>query len=156
MALNVLQWNCRSIYKKLPEFKAYISMMDPIPDVICLQETFLSSKYEPIISGYSIVRKDRPPHLGRGGGVCFLVKSSISFNELSISFTDEKVQFLGIQINDLVLFNVYNPPTNKLLTSALNSVVCGHPKLLLLGDFNAHHPMWGSATSNWNGRTISR
>ena len=155
MALNVLQWNCRSIYRKLPEFKAYISMMDPVPDVICLQETFLSSKYEPIISGYSIVRKDRPPHLGRGGGVCFLVKSSISFNELSISFTDEKVQFLGIQINDLVLFNVYNPPTNKLLTSALNSVVCGHPKLLLLGDFNAHHPMWGSATSNWNGRTIS-
>jgi len=34
---------------------------------IRIQETHLSNKYQPAITNYIIIRKARPPHLGRGG-----------------------------------------------------------------------------------------
>ena len=58
-SLNILQWNCRSILRKLPEFKNYLNNLKIIPDIICLQETFLNYRYNPQIVGYTMLRKDR-------------------------------------------------------------------------------------------------
>ena len=69
MAVTILQWNARSILKKLPEFKKYLSDLAFLPDVICIQATHLSPKHNPILPGYSVIRKDRPPHRGKGGGL---------------------------------------------------------------------------------------
>jgi len=67
MVVTILQWNARSIFKKLPEFKKYLSDLAFLPDVICIHETHLSPKYNPILPGYTVIAKDRPPHRGKGG-----------------------------------------------------------------------------------------
>ena len=66
MALTSMQWNCRPIYKKLPELKQCISQLNNQPDVICIQETHLNAKYQPAIPNYSTIRMDRPLHQGKG------------------------------------------------------------------------------------------
>ena len=66
-----MQWNCRSIFNKLPELKHYLSTLEKLPDLICLQETFLSLRYNPSIPRYCLLHKDRTQ--GRGGGICILL-----------------------------------------------------------------------------------
>ena len=82
-SLKILQWNCRSIFSKLPEFKHYLTTLTSLPHIICLQETFLSLKYNPSIPGYNFIRKDRSPIHGKGGGVCMFIKSDIIFKEIT-------------------------------------------------------------------------
>ena len=75
---NILQWNCRSIIRKLPEFESYLINLKIIPDIICSQETFLSCKHSPKHTGYTILRKDRCSG-GAGGGVAIFVRNDIYF-----------------------------------------------------------------------------
>ena len=82
-SITTLQWNCRSILWKLPEFKNYLMNLNVNPDVICLQETFLSSNHNPKLPGYIMRRKD-PCTGGSGGGVAIFVKSDIYFADLRI------------------------------------------------------------------------
>jgi len=84
MALHILQWNCRSIYKKLPEFKHYLSHLPIVLDILCLQETHLTSRYYLNIPNYVMIRKDRPLPLEKGGGICICVKNTLSFSEICI------------------------------------------------------------------------
>jgi len=74
-----MQWNCRSIFHKLPEFNQYLYTLDELPDAICLQETQLTSKYQPTIPSYVIQRKDRPPHRGKAGRYSNLYQKFIEF-----------------------------------------------------------------------------
>ena len=82
-SLKILQWNCRSIFSKLPEFKHYLTTLTSLPHIICLQETFLSLKYNPSIPRYNLIRKDRSPTHEKGGGVCMFIKSDIIFKEIT-------------------------------------------------------------------------
>jgi len=83
MAITILHWNARSIFKKLPELKQYLAGLTMRPDVICIQETHLTPKYHPVFPNYTILRQDRPPVKGKGGGYWFAsnhLSSSQKFN----------------------------------------------------------------------------
>ena len=155
MAFSILQWNCRSIFNKLPEFKYYLSSLQELPDFICLQETFLSTKYNPHISGYSLVRKDRPLAQGKGGGICMFIKTGINYNELyDFEDIDGNEEIMAIEVNGITLVNLYNKPNNHLSINTLNAL-SKFKKVLVVGDFNAHHPMWGSSRLNYSGSVLA-
>jgi len=62
MALIVMQWNARSIYRKLPELKQYLASVTALPNLLCIQETHLKPKYHPDFQNYTMLSKDpRPP-----------------------------------------------------------------------------------------------
>jgi len=69
MGFSILQWNSRSIFKKWHEFKNYLSALDDLPDVLCIQESHLTPKYQPSIPHYQVIRKNRPLSKGKGGGI---------------------------------------------------------------------------------------
>jgi len=108
MAVQVLQWNCRSIFRKLPEFKQFLSTFRTLPDIICLQETHLTPKYQPSLPGYTLLRKDRPPHLGKGGGLCVAVKHSVGLLR-SYHCKSRCYGSHGYQIKRLVSFQHLQP-----------------------------------------------
>ena len=153
VALNILQWNCRSIYKKLPEFKHYLSHLPVLPDIICLQETHLTSRYYPNISNYVMIRKDRPRALGKGGGICICVRNTLSFSEIRIPVINSYLEVIGITINDYAIINVYNPPRNIMNILDLG-FLSRFRRIILLGDFNSHHTMWGGHSINPSGRSL--
>jgi len=73
MGFSILQWNSRSIFKKWDEFKNYLSALDNLPDVLCIQESHLTPKYQPSIPHYQVIRVDRRLSKGRGGGLMVCV-----------------------------------------------------------------------------------
>ena len=69
MALQVLQWNCKSIQNKLAILLRYLTTFKILPDMLCLQETHLNQNSSSLLPGYKLSRKDRP---NSKKGVCFL------------------------------------------------------------------------------------
>jgi len=43
------------------EFKNYLSTLENLPDVLCIQESHLTPKYQHSIPHYYVIRKDRLP-----------------------------------------------------------------------------------------------
>jgi len=62
------------------EFQIYIlksgmkSALDNLLDVLCIQESHLTPKYQPSLPHYHVICKDRPPSKGKGGGLMVCVK----------------------------------------------------------------------------------
>ena len=141
-SLTFLQWNCRGIYKKLPEFKHYLYAMQSLPDILVLQETHLIQKYTPKLPGYQLFRKDRTLY---SGGVAFFVRDSLNSNEYDLSSPSE-FDTLCITVSGLILCNVYISPSSKNFDfTFLESLTS---RSLIFGDFNAHHVSWGRANNS--------
>jgi len=111
MGFTVLQWNSRSLFKKWYEFKNYLSTLDNLPDVLCIQESHLTPKYQPSIPHYHVLRKDRPPSKGKGGGLMVCLKTSLDFSKNDATFPgSSNLEVLGIAVHGFSIFNICNPP----------------------------------------------
>jgi len=119
------------------------------PDIICIQESYLTNKCNFSISNYCIFRRDRSDG-NKGGGVAILLKKGIVYSNVT---KYESIEAISISVKigniEVKLSNVYLPhgPPENLETlldlfQERNSIVCG--------DFNAKHPLWGSReTDKW-------
>ena len=154
MDLSFIQWNCRGIYRKINELKNYLGNAETLPDIIALQETHLVPKYKPKINGYEMVRKDRDI---KGGGICIFIKNEIPFIEIDLGDVSP-IEAQCIRIQETYFFNVYIPPNKNVERHRIMSMLdVREPravKKVIVGDFNAHHPMWGSAITNSRGRHV--
>jgi len=59
MGFSILQWNSHSIFKKWHEFKNYLSALDDLTDVLCIQESHLTPKYQPFPSKTGLFPKEK-------------------------------------------------------------------------------------------------
>ena len=120
--------------------------------VLCLQETHLTphksisffNKY-----GYSIFRSERTQE--RRGGLLTAVHSSALCSP-SFTFTSQvEHQSLRITYHNKTfhLINVYDRTTK--LDSIFYQQIARLPNLVLIGDFNAHHQVWGNSKNNKKG-----
>ena len=144
---SILQWNANSLSSNGHEFKLNVDLIKP--EIICIQESFLSEKQNFVISGYNCIRLDRTHH--RCGGVATFIKNGIPY---TIEDQGKDIEFLSISIKcnntSYIISNVYIPryhPTMKLdevnkIFSKKNSIICG--------DFNGKNTIWGSPiTDTW-------
>jgi len=153
MGFSILQWNSRSIFKKWHEFKNYLSALDQLPAVLCIQESHLTPKYQPSIPQYQVIRKDRPLSKGKGGGLMVSVKTFLDFSNIDVALQGSSIlKVLGIAVHGFSIFNIYNP----LQPLDLHHLwfLSNFAKVILCGDFNAHHGMWGSEYTNCSGRSL--
>ena len=145
IGLTILQWNANGIRSRTAEFRRYLSSTSNRPDIICLQETNLKSDQHWRLTGYNLVRKDSN---SLKGGVAIYIHNSISYTILK---TNDNICNTGISIRcngtDLNIITIYNPPGTKIDKTDYNSLF-NLPNLLVLGDFNAWSPLWGSSTTN--------
>jgi len=112
MGFTILPWNFRSIFKKWHEFKNYLSTLDNLPDILCIQESHLTSKYQPSIPHYHVIRKDHPPSKGKGGGLMVFVKTSLDFSKIDVALPgSSNLEVLGIAVHGFPIFNISNPPS---------------------------------------------
>ena len=148
---TVLQWNARSVHSNGPEFSNYLSSLHKLPEVICIQETFLKPEHRFSLRGFSIERSDRQ---GGYGGVAIAVRNDVAYSNcrnidgiegIALTITNEK--------GSLEIINVYAPPNIELnkeiykhIFSAQNALICG--------DFNAKSPLWGSPIPDSRGSFI--
>ncbi len=58
MVFHILQWNARSLIANGQEFKKVVDELEVLPDVMCLQETWLRTHLEFVTPGYNSIRCD--------------------------------------------------------------------------------------------------
>jgi len=70
---TIIQWNCHSLLSRKPELVRFLTMQTNLPDILCIQESFLNEKISLFsICGYTIERRDRAQ--GQGGKLVILIK----------------------------------------------------------------------------------
>ena len=163
-SLRLLQWNAGGLRARSTELLHFL--LSHSVDLICIQESNLSSSSSFRIPGFSALRSDytcfrsgilSPDTTHASGGVFIFVRQGLFFSELSttsLSSLDPCSDYVGVNISlnnsSLLSFlNVYAPPicsspmdgrTNSFAPSILPS----SSNLFILGDFNCHHPLWDS------------
>ena len=133
--------------------------------VAAIQETKLKlGSKDPKVPGYTILRRDRPD--GRdGGGLAFLVHSSVKFTPIDTSFNSDphlELQAISATINGapIEVYNAYCPPnSSRALPPAYQpdiDVIFDNVQgeALVLGDWNAHHEEWFSPSNDARGEVL--
>ncbi|KYN13209.1 hypothetical protein ALC57_14595 [Trachymyrmex cornetzi] len=151
---QILYWNC--VLGK----KAEIEKLSKSFDIIFLAETCIKVNHDFRIRGFDCLRMDA--NMADIRGMIVLIRNPIIYSFLDLSsMIDCSFEALGIKIpfnnSHLFLIGVYrhsNVRVSNFAISALTSFVADHHFSILLGDFNAHHPMWGGTRSNRVGRAL--
>jgi len=153
MALKIISWNAHSLQAHPRELKHYLSKTRKLPDIICVQETWLKadSKFE--IPGYSREMKCRKDT--RGGGVATFILNEIKY---LVDGMPSDVEGLAIKIQtngtELTIVNLYLPP-NADVSAATISEILGKTNVIICGDLNAKHPLWGASEEDERGKFLS-
>ena len=87
------------------------------------------------MNGYNVEFKCRNDR--SCGGVCILIKESISYYNIEVEFDVEAVA-IKLKIDSMVtaLVSYYNPPNSKLSCKFLHSIKKDNKNYILLGDLN--------------------
>lgn len=151
-SLKIIHWNVCSIRNK----KDYLIFLinEQNPDVVFLNETWLKSEECFHIRGYRIIRDDR----GDGhGGIASLIKENVQFQRVVVddTYLPTVFQYIAVHIDNTTYINLYNPPDNNIYPKSWERFVKSFfGEICILGDINAHHPLWDTTPINRNGRTV--
>ena len=154
---KILQWNTNGIGNKQMELSIFLEAQKV--KVAVIQEFKLTAQSRsPNIQNYTLLRQDR--RLRPGGGLMFFIHNTVSFTRKPLSTTsknDPHLEELTISIamdnTELLITNVYIPPAsscNGRYSPPLDHLLTGTDSLVI-GDFNAHHSLWHSGTTDTRG-----
>ena len=157
---NILQWNANGIGNKQTELSIFLEAH--AVKVAVIQESKLTAKSKgPNIQNYTLVRQDR--RQGPEGGLLFFIHNSVSFNgkpQSTTSKNDPHLEELTISIamdnTELLIINVYIPPAsscNGCYSPPIDHLLIDTDSLVL-GDFNAHHSLWHTGTTDTRGNQL--
>ena len=152
----ILQWNVGGLISHLPEFKQHLMKSRPL--IAAIQETHFRNTdvYNYNVPGYSLYRQDiNLPN--RQGGVALYVTNSLPQHETVIR-SPLNVVAVTVRLfeKDVLFLSLYLPPNSPVVTqSALANLFSQMPEnCVVLGDFNAHNPIWGSLRLTRRGSEI--
>jgi len=114
------------------------------------------------LSGFNVFRKDIVSSCQRG--ICILIKNNLIYSNINLtSFNHPSWEIQGITLsvaNDsIAIVNVYRHP--NLITpfnvyhQLFSSLLRNYSKLIVVGDFNAHHTWWGCQHNDSHGNSLS-
>ena len=154
--MNILQWNVRGFLSHCGEFKQI--MLKEAPLIAAVQETHLRDQdpYNFNVHGYSFYT-DNINSEHRQGGVGLYVSNGLLQTPLKLH---TPLNAVGVKVRlcarEITVISIYYPPNSPLVfLSNLDNLIHQVPKpCLLLGDLNAHHPIWGSRRASARGRSI--
>ena len=144
-AMTLLHCNINGLYTSSLELQ--LTNEEDI-DIITLNETRLHPTDSFSLPNYKIIRKDRDR---QGGGVAILHKTTIPL--IQVDKTEIILTKLTIQQTTTYIATIYNPPQKPLPIEAITKMSKLN-KIIILGDFNAHHHNFEDLTSNTRGRKL--
>ncbi|KAG0417103.1 hypothetical protein HPB47_005878 [Ixodes persulcatus] len=145
---TVWQWNCRGYKNKYGSLTQYVSTSTTPPELIALQETNTQVR----LPGYVTYGTDT------GNSLHTLVSKRLVAIQHHLQQSEPLAILLEIippatkKKNPMFLLNIYcrpkSPPTIlKHVLEQATHTAANNP-LLIVGDFNAAHPLWGYAYTN--------
>ena len=149
-----MQWNCRGARINLAEMQ--ILMQHYQPSIICLQETYITDINHSVNRDYYNNHKIAINTNGRRqGGVSILVRTNIPHSSLTLATTIQAVAVRVTLHRIITICSIYLPPNTAINIQELDDLLNQLPlPVILMGDFNAHSPLWGCKDLNSRGRVI--
>ena len=140
MAQCFLQWNCRSIRRKKHELIYLINQFKPV--LLAISETWLVPGSIFRMPGFACLRDDRDDGWA---GCALLVSRSIPFSQIQIPVHSSELHIVAVKAFKFSFVSCYIPHPNSRIITELNTILSSIPgPLIVSGDFNCHHTMWGS------------
>ena len=123
---------------------------------ICLQHV---NDVIPSIANYSLASNSVPSIDTLGTAI--YIHNSVTYDKIQINTSEFQVSGVKLHINNckINLYNVYNQPScNYDMKNLPNSIPNIQEDFLLVGDFNAHNPLWSSncTDSDTNGTVLEQ
>ena len=150
---NIIQWNCRGVKPNFEELSLLVSQYSPV--AVCLQETFLRSTDNFTLKYYTCYSKSVDGGDRANGGVTLAISNAVPHSPVPLD-TPLQVTAAKISLNKTItLCSLYLPPNQVLNIDDLQGLISQLPRpFLLVGDFNAHNPLWGCGGTNRRGRQL--
>ena len=148
--MAILQWNIRGLKSNYePGLQLLISTQNP--SIIFLQETKLPSEnYENIpgtnIPGYTSLHQIFTGGDNTCGGNSIYIKNNMLFRKISLITLLQAVACRVTANRPLTICSIYIPELNLNIKDLYNLERQLPRPFIILGDFNAHNPIWGSNT----------
>lgn len=147
---KILQWNSRSLFANKSDLIQLLDEHDV--SVAAISETWLKPSFHLRIPGYYCLRHDRPD--GKGG-TALIIHNSIPFKQINIHTPSDDIQIIAAVLSDITILSIYIPPSTTFIENEWAPIltqICS--PFMILGDFNAHSPSWGSKITNRSGRNL--
>lgn len=153
MGQVILQWNCRGLIPNVDDINHLLHAYGAA--CFCLQETYLTTKSDNIFRHYNSYRKDRVDAARASGGVAILTSKSIPTKHISL-VTDLEAVAVQICLDKIMtVCSLYLPPSAVVEQRQLENLFNQLPRpFLILGDFNAHNPLWGGTKVDTRGKIV--
>ena len=150
--INILQYNINGLFNNIADLKLLNNNYKFA--ICCLQETHTNYKTAPSVSGFNIVSNYKS-NCDSTQGVAILLKSNIPFENIKIS---SNLQIVAIRAKlplPVTICSIYLHPNLKISEIDIQAIIDQIPRpFMILGDFNAHSPLWGSEKRNYKGKVI--
>ena len=156
--LHIIGWNAEGLRTKVPELQSWLPSVRA--DVVCIQEAQFSTRTATRIPGFQppvFTRRERGRTTGaataKGGDIAIYVRGGIPFSPLTdhlVAPANDSTEVCGVHLlgkTPLTILNVYRPPIRRSQTDQRQdhfdpSALPISGDTIVLGDFNAHHPLW--------------
>ena len=152
---KIIQWNCRGLKANFIELTLLAQSLNPT--AFCLQETHLktSDKDKLTLKNYSLYSTFAKDDERAIGGSSIFIHNNIIHSPVALN---TELQAVAVRVSleeTITLCSVYIPPNSHLNVQQLHHLVDQLPKpFILMGDFNAHNPLWGSNNINPKGKAV--
>lgn len=150
---SILQWNINGLSHRKDELDILISQYRPL--IVCVQETNFKHQSHVPIKHYNSHFLNRIDPARASGGVAIYLNECITFQPVDLNTTLEACA-IATHINDkITICNLYLPPSSNVTYHELSHLLSQLPApFIILGDFNAHNPIWGSSYISPRGTII--
>lgn len=152
--INILNWNINGI--KSRKYELMNVLQENQIEVAAITETRTRPGEKFYLKNYKIYREDRKDK--RGGGVMLLVKDDICSTKIEYKSLGGQVEATGALIehnNQKIEFVSMYVPSGNIKKEFLGNIGENN-KVLIIGDLNAKHPVWGSRIKNERGKQLLR
>jgi len=153
--MSILQWNIRGYRANYGELINILRTYTP--QCVCLQETLLGDRVPRPPQHYHIRCCSPSADPIPGTGLVILTHKSQSCIDVPLR---TPLQALACRVGSgrmVTVCNVYISPNEVIQSHVLEQLIQQlPPPYLLLGDFNAKHPLWGGLTENPSGRSVDQ
>lgn len=142
------------LLRNIDDINHFMDELRPI--ALALQETHLHDRSPHILRRHRVFKKDRlsdtPPD-----GVAVVVQGGVACSEVPLCTPLEAVAVRLLLDRLITVVSLYLPPNTPLHLSELQGLVGQLPQpFMILGDFNAHHPLWGNIRQDSRGGVVER
>lgn len=148
---SVFQWNARGLKSRMADFRQFVFTHQFPIIVIC--EPNLSAPIR--LSGYECFMSSTH---GECSKIVVFIRRDLTYVHHPVP-PDEVNQYVCLTVKKkkltFTILGAYLSPTSRLDCERLQGILTSTPQpWVIIGDFNAHHYLWGSSKVNSRGRTL--